>query len=77
VKSSNKVIENILTKTVASHCHDWVERLPKDIWAYRKTWWNTIGFSPFELVYGKSHVFPIQFEIKTLRTPIAQKHHMD
>ena len=37
---------------------------------YFTTWRNTIGFStgPYDLVYGKSVVFPIEFEIKTLRT---------
>ena len=38
------------------------------MWEYRTTWRNTIGFSPYELVYGKSVVFPIEFEIKTLKT---------
>jgi hypothetical protein len=27
--------------------------------------------SPYELVYGKSVVFPVEFEIKTLRTALA------
>jgi len=34
-------------------------------------WRNTTGFSPYELVYGKSVVFPVEFEIKTLRTALA------
>ena len=29
-----------------------------------------MGFSPYELVYGKKPLFPIEFEIKTLRTPL-------
>jgi hypothetical protein len=29
------------------------------------------GFSPYKMVYGKSHVFPIEFEIKTLITALA------
>eukprot|EP00253_Pinus_taeda_P020713 PITA_20713 len=32
---------------------------------------NSIGFSPYELVYGKSVVFHVEFEIKTLRTALA------
>jgi hypothetical protein len=32
---------------------------------------NNTGFSPYELVYGKSVVFPVEFEIKTLRTALA------
>eukprot|EP00253_Pinus_taeda_P028029 PITA_28029 len=29
------------------------------------------SFSPYKLVYGKSVVFPVEFEIKTLRTALA------
>ena len=29
-----------------------------------------MGFSPYDLVYGKSVVFPIEFEINTLKTAI-------
>ena len=68
VESTNKVIENILTKTVNSHRKDWADRLPEALSAYRTTWRDTTGFSPYDLVYGKSAIFPIEFEIKTLRT---------
>eukprot|EP00253_Pinus_taeda_P005869 PITA_05869 len=34
VESSNKIIEMILTKTVASHRRDWAPRLPEALWAY-------------------------------------------
>ena len=48
-----------------------VPQTPEALWAYITTWRNTIGFSPYELVYGKSVVFPVEFEIKTLRTSLA------
>jgi hypothetical protein len=50
---------------------DWSHRLPETLWAYRTTWRNTTRFSPYELVYGKSVVFPVEFEIITLRTTLA------
>ena len=53
---------------VKSHYRDWADRLSEALWAYRTTWCNTTGFSPYDLVYGKSDVFPIEFEIKTLKT---------
>ena len=68
VESNNKVIESILTKTIASHRLDWVARLPEALWAYRKTWRSTTGYSPYKLVFGKQPIFPIEFEIQTLRT---------
>ena len=69
---TNKVIESILTTRVKSHCKDWADRIPEALWAYRTTWSNTTGFSPYKLVYGKSVVFPIEFEIKTLRTTMEE-----
>eukprot|EP00253_Pinus_taeda_P014993 PITA_14993 len=67
VESSNKVIESILTKTIASHRRDWAARLPEALWAYRTTWRSTTGYSPYQLVFGKQPIFPIEFEIQTLR----------
>ena len=64
----NKVIEAILTKTIASHRRDWATRLSEALWAYRTTWRNTIGYSPYQLVFGKEPVFLIELEIQTLRT---------
>lgn len=67
VESTNKVIKAILTKTVSSHRQDWVTRLPEALWAYRTTWRNTTGYSPYQLVFGKEPIFPIEFEIQTLK----------
>eukprot|EP00253_Pinus_taeda_P017439 PITA_17439 len=71
VESTNKVIEAILTKTIKENRRDWFQRLPEALWAYRTTWRNTTGFSPYELVFGKNAIFPVEFEIKTLRTAFA------
>ena len=37
------------------------------IWAYNTSCETTIGFNPYELVYGKKSMLPIEFEIQTLR----------
>ena len=84
MESTNNVLENILTKIVSSHRKDCTERLPEALWAYITTWRNAIGYSPYELVYGKIPLFPIEFEIKTLRIAMevglnptaAQKHQL-
>eukprot|EP00253_Pinus_taeda_P003794 PITA_03794 len=68
VESSNKIMETILTKTVASHRCNWAAGLPEALWAYRTTWRSTTGYSPYQLVFGKQPIFPIEFEIQTLRT---------
>eukprot|EP00253_Pinus_taeda_P031166 PITA_31166 len=75
VESNNKIIEAILTKTITSHRRDWAARLPEALWAYRTTWRSTTGYSPYQLVFGKQPIFPIEFEIQTLR--IAQEVGLD
>eukprot|EP00253_Pinus_taeda_P018929 PITA_18929 len=61
IESTNKVIEAILTKIVHLHRKDWVEKLLEVLWAYKTTWRNTIGHTPYELVYGKQILLPIEF----------------
>ena len=38
VESTNKFLEEILTKTVSTHRRDWATRLPEALWAYHTTW---------------------------------------
>eukprot|EP00253_Pinus_taeda_P017664 PITA_17664 len=60
-------------------------RLPEALWAYRTTWRNTTGHSPYELVYGKEVLLPIEFQVKTFKMAVqlgmklseAQKHRME
>jgi hypothetical protein len=67
VESTNKVLDAILTKTVSTNRHNWATKLPNALWDYHTTWHNTNGYSPYHLLYGKEPIFPIEFEIKTLR----------
>jgi len=68
VESTNKVIEAIPTKIVQLHHKDWVDRLPGALWAYRTTWRNTTSHTPYELVYEKQVLLPIECQVKTCRT---------
>ena len=65
VESTNKVLESILTKTIHLHHKDWAYRLSEALWAYRITWRNTTSHTPYELVYGKQFLLPIEFQVKT------------
>eukprot|EP00253_Pinus_taeda_P035613 PITA_35613 len=67
VESTNKVLESIITKTVHLHRRDWAKRLLEALWAYRTTWRNTTGHSPYGLVYGKEVLLPIEFQVKTFK----------
>ena len=55
-------------KTIAFHRCDWASRLLEALWAYRTTWRSTTGYWPYQLVFGKQPIFPIEFETQTLRT---------
>eukprot|EP00253_Pinus_taeda_P028150 PITA_28150 len=85
VESTNKVVEGIITKTVHLHRRDWAEIFHKALWAYGITWRNTTGHSPYELVYGKEVLLPIEFQVKTFKMAVqlgmdlleAQKHRLE
>ena len=53
-----------MTKTVWIHRKDWEENIPEDLWAYNTTQNNTSDFTPYELVYGKQVLLPIEFQVK-------------
>lgn len=67
VEVTNRTLEGILTKVVRSSIKDWADRLVEANWAYNTTWKTTIGFTPYELVYGKKALLSIEFEYNTLR----------
>jgi len=79
------VIEGILTKTVHLYRRDWAKILTEALWTYKTTWKNTTGHTPYELVYGKQVMFPIEFQIRTFKMAIqlgldlseAQKHRLE
>jgi hypothetical protein len=61
-------MENILTKIVSMNKKNWSKKLIEVVWAYNITWKTTTWLTPFELVYGKKSMLPIEFEYRTLRT---------
>eukprot|EP00253_Pinus_taeda_P025549 PITA_25549 len=67
VESTNKILEGIITKAVAMNRKNWEEKLKDALWAYRITWKNTTGFTPYQLVYGKEVMLPIEFQIHTFK----------
>eukprot|EP00253_Pinus_taeda_P018179 PITA_18179 len=67
VESTNKTLEGIITKTVAMNRKNWEEKLKDALWAYRIMWKNTTGFTPYQLVYGKEVMLPIEFQIHTFK----------
>ena len=56
-----------MTKTVQTHRKDWSDKLQEALWAYIITYKNSIGFTPYQLVYGKQVLLPIEFQIHTFK----------
>lgn len=56
-----------MTKTIQMNKKDWLDKLKEQLWAYKITWKNTTRFSPYQLVYGKEVLLPIEFQIHTLK----------
>ena len=45
----------------------WEEKLKEALWAYQITWKDTTGFTPYQLVYSKDVMLPIEFQIDTFK----------
>ena len=57
-KSTNKNFIRILIKTVIENQRSWHLALPNALWADRVTPKNSLGVSPYTLVYGKEAIIP-------------------
>ena len=49
---------------VGKNRKDWAKKLDDALWAYRRAFKTPMGFSPFQLVYGKSCHLPVEVEHK-------------
>ena len=48
----------------------WLDELHESLRAYRIAWKNSTGFTPYQLVYGKQVLLPIEFQIHTFKLAI-------
>eukprot|EP00253_Pinus_taeda_P011608 PITA_11608 len=67
VESSNKTVVRILKKIIAKNKSNWDSQLKFALWADRVTPKRSTGVSPFELVYGKAIVFPVQLAMSVAK----------
>ena len=63
-KVSNREINRIPKKTVATSRKDWTAKLDDYLWAYITTFKTPIGLSLFQMVYIKACHLQVALEIK-------------
>jgi hypothetical protein len=61
VEAFNKILERGLTKGFYENREDWEDRVLIVLWAYRTTTKKLHKYTPFQLVYGKEDMVPVEF----------------
>lgn len=72
-ESMNKVLQNVLKKTVEHNRKDWDQKLNSALWAYRTTYKTTTGSTPFRLAFGIEVVVPMDYLVSSLRIAVAER----
>ncbi len=67
VESSNKSLVRVIKKLLEDNKESWDSKLKFALWADKLTIKNSIGNSPFKLVYGANVVFHIQLILRVAK----------
>ena len=66
-KATNKVLIDMIKRTIEDQSKKWHEVLSTVLWAYRNTKNKATCLTPFRLTYGQDAVLPMEINIKSLR----------
>ena len=66
----NKSLKNILQRTTNYTKSNWHLMLYLTLWAHRTSIKTTIGFSPFQLIYGIEEILYIECQILSLKLEV-------
>jgi transposase InsO family protein len=66
-KSTNKNLVIIAKRLIEDKPHQWHSLLTYALWVDRTTTKVSIGFTPFQLVYGQESILPTEMELSSLR----------
>ncbi|MCO5572142.1 hypothetical protein L7F22_025893 [Adiantum nelumboides] len=67
VEKVNGMICRIITKQANNRPKDWDRHLNAALWAYRTSFKTTLGYTPYQLVFGKKVILPIEVQLASLR----------
>ena len=66
-KSSNKILVRIIKKMLPENKRNWDTQLIHALWEDRVSGKNSIGMTPFQLVYGTNVVIPLQLYLLVMK----------
>ena len=66
-RATNKIVKNTLERMIEDSPRDWHNLLSEVLWAYRNSKRNSIGLTPYELVYGHDAVLSIEVTVRSNR----------
>jgi hypothetical protein len=66
-ESSNKTLIKLIKKKIEENPKRWHEVLSKALWTHRISKHSATKVTPFELVYGKEVVLPVEVNLDALR----------
>lgn len=72
VEAFNKILANILAKTIITSHRNWHSHLFSTLWAYRTSIRNAICITPFSLIYGFKVVLLLEVEIPSLHVSLKE-----
>nr|GEZ41077.1 reverse transcriptase domain-containing protein [Tanacetum cinerariifolium] len=64
VEVTNRGLKRILERTVGENRTLWSDKLEDALWAFRTAFKNSVGCTPYRLVYGKACHLPLELEHK-------------
>ncbi|MCO5561276.1 hypothetical protein L7F22_014897 [Adiantum nelumboides] len=67
VENVNGMICRIITKQTNNRPKDWDRHLNAALWTYRTSFKTTLGYTPYQLVFGKEAILPIEVQLASLR----------
>ncbi|XP_015970880.1 uncharacterized protein LOC107494337 [Arachis duranensis] len=74
-EAANRVVLQAIKRKLDNAKGEWAELIPEILWSYNTTVHNTMGETPFKLVYGSEALIPVEIGVPTLRAELYSEQH--